>query len=131
MSEQQWHVVIQGKGQGRFPFLTVQSMIKEGKELFIRVKNESNDLELTKQAISMEALCALTLGQAQDVLELLGNRNKAILSPEGLLASAHQMLGEEIEAKKILQVGIYQHIMILFSILPTYWYIRIVPNYNN
>jgi len=31
MSEQQWHVVIQGKGQGPFPFLTVQSMIKEGK----------------------------------------------------------------------------------------------------
>ena len=31
MSEQQWHVVIQGKGQGPFPLLTVQSMIKEGK----------------------------------------------------------------------------------------------------
>jgi hypothetical protein len=31
MSEQQWHVVIQGKSQGPFPLLTVQSMIKEGK----------------------------------------------------------------------------------------------------
>ncbi|MEI7853344.1 MAG: DUF4282 domain-containing protein [Planctomycetota bacterium] len=31
MIEQQWHVVIQGKGQGPFPLLTVQSMIKEGK----------------------------------------------------------------------------------------------------
>lgn len=31
MSDQNWHVVIQGKGQGPFPFLTVQNMIKEGK----------------------------------------------------------------------------------------------------
>jgi len=31
MNDQNWHVVIQGKGQGPFPLLTVQTMIKEGK----------------------------------------------------------------------------------------------------
>lgn len=31
MSDQNWHVVVQGKGQGPFPLATVQTMIKEGK----------------------------------------------------------------------------------------------------
>ena len=31
MSDQNWHVVLQGKGQGPFPLATVQTMIKEGK----------------------------------------------------------------------------------------------------
>lgn len=31
MSDNNWHVVLQGKGQGPFPFITVQTMIKEGK----------------------------------------------------------------------------------------------------
>ncbi len=31
MNDQNWHVVVQGKGQGPFPLLTVQTMIKEGK----------------------------------------------------------------------------------------------------
>ena len=31
MSDQNWHVVLQGKGQGPFTLATVQTMIKEGK----------------------------------------------------------------------------------------------------
>lgn len=31
MSDQNWHVVLQGKSQGPFPLATVQTMIKEGK----------------------------------------------------------------------------------------------------
>ncbi len=96
------------------------SIISEARELFIRVKKESDDVELTKQALSQEALCALTLGNANEVLELLGETNAPVVSTETLLAQAYQMVGKMKEAKAILQVGIYQHIMSLFGIFPSY-----------
>jgi len=47
MIEQQWHVVIQGKGQGPFPLLTVQSMIKEEKFLLLHFSQPlRNNLKL-------------------------------------------------------------------------------------
>ena len=96
------------------------TMITRAKDLFIRVKNESEDLELINQALSMEAVCALTLGEVEEVLELLRNTNKIIMSTEGLLSSAYQMLNQEMEAKKILQIGIYQHVIALLNMLPSY-----------
>lgn len=53
--------------------------IEEAKELFIRVKSESDDAELCRLALNMEAFCALTLGKAEEVIELLeGTSNKII-----------------------------------------------------
>ena len=41
-------------------------------------------------------------------------------SPEPLLASAYRAIGNDQEAKKILQAGIYKEIMILFDLFPSY-----------
>ena len=41
-------------------------------------------------------------------------------SPEPLLASAYRAIGNDQEAKKILQVGIYKEIMTLFNLFPSY-----------
>jgi len=96
------------------------SIITEAKELFIRVKKESGDVELATQALGLEAFCTLTLGNPNEVLELLGETNAPVYITETLLASALQMTGKIEKAKMVLQVGIYQHIGALFGILPSY-----------
>lgn len=96
------------------------AVIAEAKELFIRVKQESENAELCRLALNMEAFCALTLGKANEVIELLEGISNKIISTETLLAPAYQMLGKAREAKSVLQVGIYQHMGLLFGALTDY-----------
>ena len=53
--------------------------IEEAKELFVRVKTESEDAELCRLALNMEAFCALTLGRPEEVIELLGGTSNKII----------------------------------------------------
>lgn len=94
--------------------------IEEAKELFIRVKSESHDAELCRLALNMEAFCALSLGKAEEVIELLEGTGNKIISSETLLASAYQMLGKQRQAKSVLQIGIYQHMVSLLDALGNY-----------
>ncbi|NLG81045.1 MAG: helix-turn-helix transcriptional regulator [Bacilli bacterium] len=96
------------------------SVILEAKELFIRVKTESDDSELVQLATSMEAYCALMLGNPNEVIELLENKSNKIISNESLLASAYQMIGKLTEAKYVMQVGMYQFLCNLFDSLVNY-----------
>ena len=96
------------------------SVLSEAKELFIRVKTESEDAELVQLSLYMEACCALMMGNPSEVLELLEGTSHKIISNETLLASAYQMLGKPKEAKMILQVAMYQHIGNLFGALTDY-----------
>jgi len=96
------------------------SVIAEAKELFIRVKKESDDAELKQLALNMEAFCALTLGNPNEVIDLLAGTSRKIISTETLLAPAYQMVGKPREAKSTLQVGIYQHMLSLFGAFPDY-----------
>ncbi|WP_315118546.1 helix-turn-helix transcriptional regulator [uncultured Clostridium sp.] len=92
----------------------------EAKELFIRVKKESGDVELIKQAQYMEAFCYITIRDPQSAMELLEAMNKPLLPVEALLASAYKMSGKTDEAKSTLQIGIYQYVIGLFSVFPLY-----------
>lgn len=96
------------------------SVIAEAKELFIRVKRESDDAELVQLALNMEAFCDLIMGNPDEVIALLEGTSRKIISPEALLASAYQMVGKAEEAKSILQVAIYQHMGSLISALTDY-----------
>lgn len=96
------------------------SIIAEARELFIRVRKESDDVELTKQALYLEASCSLALGNPNGVVELLNETIGPLFPTEPLLASAYQMTGKIEEAKRVLQVGAYQHIIALFALLPSY-----------
>lgn len=95
-------------------------ILEEARKLFIRVKTQSDDIELGKQALNMEALCLLTLKRPEDVLSLLEGSESLWITPEPLLASAYQMLGKTAEAKQIFQTGIYQYLVGLFNLLPAY-----------
>ena len=94
--------------------------IEEAKELFIRVKTESEDAELCRLALNMEAFCALTLGKPEEVIELLEEAGNKIISTETLLAPAYQMLGRPRQAKSVMQIGIYQHMGALIDALSNY-----------
>ncbi len=96
------------------------ALIKEAKALFMRVREESGDVALTKQALFMEALCSLYAGNPNEALELLDGTVVPAMPPESILASAYQMTGRFDEAKAILQVGIYQNIVVLFNFFPAY-----------
>jgi transcriptional regulator with XRE-family HTH domain len=97
-----------------------QVLIHEAMELFIRVKDESEDAALIRQALYMEALCRISTGEPNAALELLEGTNTPALPPEVLLASAYQMTGKPEQAKSVLQVGIYQNIVVLFNFFPSY-----------
>ncbi|NBI05244.1 hypothetical protein D3Z33_00055 [Senegalia massiliensis] len=96
------------------------SLIMEAKELFVRVKKESRDLEVIKQAQYMEASCYISLGDSQSAVKLLECINRRLLVVETLLASAYKMEGKINEAKSTFQIGIYQYVVVLFSLFPFY-----------
>lgn len=97
-----------------------ESLIKEAMALFVHIKEESGDINLASQAVNMEALCLLQLGQPQDVLELFSACDLTRLSPEPLLARAWQMLGNPKEAKSILQASIYHTMLELLNLMLPY-----------
>lgn len=97
-----------------------QQVLEEARELFVRVQEESGDAELSNQAVSLEALCLLQLGRANEVLDLLTPVEFVRLTPEPLLASAYQMLGNKEEARRVLQVGIFTTMVELLNFLVAY-----------
>ncbi|MPM60549.1 hypothetical protein SDC9_107400 [bioreactor metagenome] len=96
------------------------SLIEEAKTLFVRVKTECDEVAIAKQALFMEALCCLASGEPNAALELLEGTVAPALPPESILASAYQMTGRTEEAKSVLQVGIYQNMVVLFNFFPAY-----------
>lgn len=68
----------------------------------------------------MEAMCLLFLNRSNETLELLGEPDFSFTSDEPIFASAYRLSGETKKAKSILQVGMYQHIVVLMNLLAIY-----------
>jgi len=96
------------------------SLLEEAKALFARVRAECDDVSISKQALYMEALCCLASGEPNAALVLLEGQIAPALPPESILSSAYQMTGRIQEAKSVLQVGIFQNIVVLFNFFPAY-----------
>ena len=92
----------------------------EAMALFRKVKTGTDDPSLGTEALQMEALCLLRLNRPEEVLDLLQKDTSVTLIPEPLIASAWQMLGNITEAKRILQVGIYNQLLSMLNLLPQY-----------
>lgn len=95
-------------------------IVLEAKALFERVKDESGDTDLAKQAKNMEAMCLLALGKPRETLGILDETTMEVMITETIYASACQMLGETTRAKKVLQIGIYQHLLSMVELLTCY-----------
>lgn len=96
------------------------ALIEEARNLFIRVKAEGDDVSLAKKALYMEAYCNLAVGDANAVLDLLDGSIEPAMPPEVLMASAYQMRGQVEDAAGVLQIGIYQSLVVLFNFFPAY-----------
>lgn len=97
------------------------ALLQEAKELFVRVKVESQDVELARQALNLEAACCIYNADAKGALELLEDSNNRVMMPnETLTAMAYQMLGKNEDAKKTLQISMYQYILGLIDAFNLY-----------
>lgn len=94
--------------------------LEEAKALFVRVRKESDSLDLAKQALNMEAFCLLNLGRAEEAIRLLEPLEMARTAPEAGLAMAYQAVGNKNEARKILQIAIYSSVLEQLNYLCTY-----------
>lgn len=97
-----------------------QKVLEEARELAVRVRSESDDGELVKQAENIEALCLLSLGRPEEVLAAMGMSDMIVTPRETLLSTAYRMSGRGKEAKAVCQVGIYQYMLVLVTLLSTY-----------
>ncbi len=97
-----------------------KTLLQEVVDLCIRIRTESNDARLARQANSIEAISLLALGQPQQVLERLGENSMPISNDDRLLASAYQMTGNIAKAKLVLQAGLYQHLISLLETAHSY-----------
>ena len=91
------------------------SILEEAIALCRRIKAESEDVWLSKDATSMEAVCHLFLQQPDDVLDLFGETLRRISSDELIVAQAYQIKGNIPKAKEVLQIGMYQHLLQLMG----------------
>lgn len=95
-------------------------VISEANKQFIRVKNESNDVDLVKQAQSLEVTSLLMLNKPNEIIELLGDSIPMLISSETLRASAYMMVGKPEKAKYVTQVASYQYLLALTEQLIAY-----------
>ena len=96
------------------------AVLEEAIDLFIRVKEESDQVYLINQAVNMEAFCLLKLGREQEVIELLSGSTSLRMASEPLLSQSYKMAGDVEKAKQILQAGIYQLTIELLNLLLPY-----------
>lgn len=97
-----------------------ETIMKEAVELCIRIKTESDDVEIAKEATSFEAVCYLMLQQPKKTLNLLGESIGPIATDLEMVAQAYQMMGNVSKAKEVIQISMYQHLLVLIGATPAY-----------
>lgn len=103
-----------------------EALLHEAIDLCIRIKKESDDIWIAKQANSLEAMCHIILNQPVEALELLDETMKPPISDNFLLSSVYQMSGKPEKAKEALQVSLYRHLRGLLG--PAQSYLVLIAN---
>ena len=89
--------------------------------LCVRVKSESGDVGLIRQANALEAGAWLALQQPERTTALLEHVNqRPDLGEDALYAAALQMQGNLPKAREVLQISLYQHLLGLLGAFPAY-----------
>ena len=68
----------------------------------------------------MEAFCLLQLGKGAEAIDLLTPFMEPRMAPDALLSAAYLSIGKKEEARRTLQVGIYQSVLELINLLLPY-----------
>lgn len=94
-----------------------QEIICEATDLFTRIRNESDDIELCKQAIGLEASCLYMRNEPEKVIELLDNVLNPMINEFTILSLAYSMNGDNEKAEEALQISLYQFVLNCISAL--------------
>lgn len=97
-----------------------EAILAEAAGLCQRIKAESDDVQLAREANSLEAVCYLMLQQPQEILRLLGESIRTLNTDYEIVAQAYQMMGNAAKAKEVTQVSMYQHLLALVGAAPAY-----------
>lgn len=85
-----------------------------------RIGQLSEDVWVLRQANSLRATIALMQARPETTLELLDGVIKPSIGDEILLATAHEQLGDQEEAMRVIQVMMYQNVIQLVGSSPLY-----------
>jgi len=93
----------------------ITDILKEALDIFIRVEKASDDVNLAKQAIQLQAVCYLALQQPAEVIDLLTAFDEPFMSAQSLLVKAYQMKGDGDKAIEILQGSVFVNLMTMIG----------------
>lgn len=105
------HCMLAGNQKTQMTVLEVAAGLCE------KIQSESGDIWLSKEAVSLEATCYLMMGQPQATIEILGETIRPLSNDDVGVAQAYVMLGDTKKADRVLQISIYQHLLILINTL--------------
>lgn len=97
-----------------------QQVLRNASEMLVRIKEENADVWLSKQANSLQAFICLLLKKPEKTLDLLVDALKPVGSDEIVLSQAFQMMGDVEQAKRTLQVNMYQSLLNLVGTAHSY-----------
>jgi len=95
-----------------------QKIIEQDKQLFERIKTQTDDVHIAKQALYLEAYCCLIQNNPAEVLVLLEGTDTLSMSNRGLFAQAFYMMGNIPKAKEKIQMQLYENIGEIFGAFP-------------
>ena len=97
------------------------ALLQESTTLFKRIRENSSNAPLCQMAIKLEATIQLALQNPDAALELLELfEDETLMPPDLLMAAAHQMKGDVDGAKRIVQIGHFQNLVLQLNYLLTY-----------
>lgn len=95
-------------------------LFEKARALFIKVKQECKEVNVVQQAQNLEATSLLMMQKPKELIALLAGNDHILISNEILEASAYQMIGDSEKTMSILQISMYQHMLVLIETLTSY-----------
>lgn len=94
-------------------FENKEDVLNRARELCIRIREESENPQLIKDAINLELLSLIMDNKPTEVLEILGEDVKTFSQDAELISMSFQLLGNMNKASEITQICIYQNLISL------------------
>ena len=90
-----------------------EKVLNRARELCIRIREESENPQLIKDAINLELLSLIMDNKPTEVLEILGEDVKTFSQDAELISMSFKLLGNMNKASEITQICIYQNLISL------------------
>lgn len=94
-------------------FNNKEKVLNRARELCIRIREESENPQLIKDAINLELLSLIMDNKPTEVLEILGEDVKTFSQDAELISMSFRLLGNMNKASEITQICIYQNLISL------------------